>query len=65
MINNNLHALRKEKGVAPDTVARIVGIGRSSLFRYENGEEPPVGIALRLAAFYGKMVEEVFTEKKA
>ena len=54
--------LRDLRGELPrETVANAVGISKSALSMYEQGERVPRdSVKLRLAKFYGKSVEFIF-----
>ena len=54
--------LRDLRGELPrETVSNAVGISKSALSMYEQGERVPRdSVKLRLAKFYGKSVEFIF-----
>ena len=54
--------LRKLRGVMPRSrVAKAVGISVSALTMYETGQRVPRDpIKIKLAAFYGKSVQDIF-----
>lgn len=58
-VGKRLAALRG--GQSQRTVARLLGISKSALGFYETGERSPRDeVKARIAAFYGKTVQEIF-----
>ena len=61
-MTNRIVALRKENKITQETLAKAVGISRQALFAIEKGiNTPTVETAMKIAAFFGKSVEEVFS----
>lgn len=60
-IENELRALRRERGDSQARMAALAGISRQSYAAIEAGEAvPSTEVALRLAAALGRAVEEIF-----
>lgn len=54
--------LRNEAGLTQSDEARAVGTNSGQIGAIEKGRPPRLDIALRLAAFFGKKIEEVWSE---
>ena len=60
-MTNNLMKARKEAGISRAQVAAEPSVDVKTLYRYEYGVQcPNVYIALRLAAYYQRSVQELF-----
>ncbi len=61
-LKNNLRELRFAKDrTSQETLAEAVDVSRQTINAIENGKfNPSVKLALRIAAFFGKKVEEIF-----
>ena len=60
-IVNNLKQLRAERGITQEELAQAVGVTRVTINYIENDEyRPSLELALLLAGFFGKRVEEIF-----
>ena len=60
-ITNNLKELRAQRGLTQEDLAKAVGVTRVTINYIENGEyRPSLELALLLAGFFGKTVEEIF-----
>lgn len=57
-------ALRKTLGLSNGEVAESVGVSAQTLYVMEHGGEIRLTIALKVAAFYGKTIEELWREKE-
>ena len=54
----NLRALRDEKGISQDSLARRVGSAQQHIHRYEKGEnEPDIQMLKRLADFFDTSID--------
>ncbi len=63
-IINNVYELRKELDVRQEDLAKVVGVTRQTIIAIEKGNyTPSVLLALKIAKFFKKPVEEVFTYK--
>ena len=56
---NRLRLLREEKELKQETVARDLGISRSSLSTYEKGLTPSIDNAISLARYYGVSLDYI------
>ena len=64
-IANRLHVLRAEKRLAQEELARQIGITRATVIAIEKGNyNPSLELAFRLARFFGKGVEEIFSPEE-
>jgi putative transcriptional regulator len=61
-LGNNLKQLRFEKGgMSQQALANAVGVTRLTIHSIENGKfNPSTLLALKIARFFGKSLEEVF-----
>lgn len=61
-LGNNLRRCRFEKGeMSQEDLANAVGVTRQSIHSIEKGKFVPSALlALKLARFFGKTVEEIF-----
>ena len=61
-IDNQLRRLRFDRGeMTQDSLARAVGITRQTIVALEGGRyAPSLELAMRLADFFGRRVDEVF-----
>lgn len=57
----DLRGLRKEAGIKLEKVLQQCGVGREVYTRCEQGAEPKLGTALKLARFLHLPVEEVWS----
>ena len=62
-LENNLRKLRFEHGeISQQDLANEVGVTRLTIHSIETGKfNPSVALALRIAVFFGKKVEDVFS----
>lgn len=64
-ISNKVNACRTEKGVTQEELAKAVGVTRQTIIAIEKGNyTPSVLLALRIAHFFEKSVEEIFKIEK-
>lgn len=60
-LHNNVQKLRAEKKVTQEELAQNVGVSRQTIIAIEKQHYlPSILLALRIAAFFHKPVEEVF-----
>ena len=60
-MENHIRALRKEKGVSQEELARQCGVSRQTINAIENNKyDPTLGLAMRLARLLGTAVEDIF-----
>ena len=63
-IISNVFELRKEMEVTQEDLAKAVGVTRQTIIAIEKGNyTPSVLLALKIAKFFKKPVEEVFVYK--
>ncbi|WP_277820992.1 helix-turn-helix transcriptional regulator [Muribaculum caecicola] len=61
MLNNNIRVERAIKRVSQQDVADAIGVTRQTIFSIENNKYvPSTELALRLSAYFGKTVNELF-----
>lgn len=56
-----LKSLRESLGLGISNVAKAVGISPQAMYVIEEGSNPVLSNAIKLAKFYGKPVEEIWT----
>jgi putative transcriptional regulator len=60
-VQNCLKEIREQYQINQEALAKATGASRESISRYERGEQnPSLEMALRLAAYLGRTVEELF-----
>jgi putative transcriptional regulator len=60
-ITNRLKVLRAEKDITQAQLAELVGVTRSTINYLENNEyTPSLPLAMRLARYFGRAIEEIF-----
>ena len=60
-MDNRIEALRKERGLTQQDLAREMGVSRQTIISLENGKyNPSILLAHSIAAFFGRTIEEVF-----
>ena len=60
-MENQIRALRKERGISQEDLARRCGVSRQTINAIENNKyDPTLGLAMRLARLLGSTVEEIF-----
>lgn len=60
-MTNRLREIRLQNNILQSQAADDLDISIRNLSRYENGEiEPPIGLAMRMAAYYCRTIEELF-----
>ena len=60
-MENQIRALRKERGISQEDLARRCGVSRQTINAIENNKyDPTLGLAMRLARLLGAPVEEIF-----
>jgi transcriptional regulator with XRE-family HTH domain len=61
----NLKRLRREKYMSQDELARLAGVGRQTIYRYERGAVAPLGRTVRaLAKALGVEPQELATPEE-
>ncbi len=65
-MNIRLAELRKERNLSQRELAKVIGVGTSTIAMYEIGERtPPLERAMKIAHYFGVTVEELFFNKTA
>jgi len=63
-INNDIRALRLERGLTQEELADVVSVTRQTVIAIEKGGYvPSLELAFRIAREFGKSIEEVFKYK--
>ena len=61
-ITNNVSLFRKEKGITQEAFAEGIGVSRQTVIAIEKGNYiPSLLLGLKIAQFFNKRIEEVFT----
>lgn len=61
MMDNNLRVERAIKRISQAQLAEAIGVSRQTIFAIENNKfVPSTELALKLSAFFGKTVNELF-----
>lgn len=61
MLKTRMYELRKAMNIQQAELAEIVGVRRETIGKLENGKyNPSLKLAMDIAKFFGKTVEEVF-----
>jgi putative transcriptional regulator len=64
MISNNIRQFREGKNLTQEELAKAVLVSRQTINAMEKGNyEPSLGLALKIAKYFGVKVEELFTLK--
>ena len=65
-MTNNMKVLRAIKNISQEDLAKIIGVSRQTINAMEKGKYAPSTIlALKLARFFEKTVDEIFTLEDA
>ena len=60
-MKNRIEALRKERGILQDEMAKAMGVSRQTISSLENGRyNPSILLAYKIAKYFGMTIEEVF-----
>lgn len=60
-MKNRIEAIRKERGILQDEMAKAMGVSRQTISSLENGRyNPSIMLAYRIAKYFGMTIEEVF-----
>ncbi len=63
-ISNRVFQFRSKKNITQEELAKAVGVSRQTIISIEKGNyTPSVLLALRIARFFRKRVEEIFIYK--
>ena len=65
-MENVIRALRKEKGVSQEELAKLCGVSRQTINAIENNKyDPTLSLAFRLALHLGVTVDALFAPRKS
>jgi putative transcriptional regulator len=60
-MKNRIEAIRKERGILQDEMAKAMGVSRQTISSLENGRyNPSIMLAYKIAKYFGMTIEEVF-----
>ena len=60
-MNNRIEAIRKERGILQEDMAKAMGVSRQTISSLENGRyNPSIMLAYKIAKYFGMSIEEVF-----
>jgi len=64
LVKNQVYKLRIKSGITQETLAQTVGVTRQTIIAIEKGNyTPSVILALKIAQFFKKSVENIFRIK--
>ena len=60
-MKNKIEAIRTERGIRQDELAKALGVSRQTISSLENGRyNPSIMLAYKIAKLFGMTIEEVF-----
>jgi putative transcriptional regulator len=60
-MKNRIEAIRKERGILQEDMAKAMGVSRQTISSLENGRyNPSIMLAYKIAKYFGMSIEEVF-----
>ena len=60
-MKNRIEAIRGERGIRQEELAKALGVSRQTISSLENGRyNPSILLAYKLAKFFGMSIEEIF-----
>ena len=60
-MKNKIEAIRTERGIRQDELAKALGVSRQTISSLENGRyNPSILLAYKIAKLFGMTIEEVF-----
>ena len=60
-MKNNIEAIRKERNIRQEELARVLGVSRQTISSLENGRyNPSILLAHKIARYFGMCIEDVF-----
>lgn len=60
-LKNRIEAIRTEKGIRQEELAKAMGVSRQTISSLENGRyNPSILLAYKLAKYFGMTIEELF-----
>ena len=60
-MKNRIEAIRKERGILQDEMAKAMGVSRQTISSLENGRyNPSIMLAHKIAKYFAMTIEDVF-----
>ena len=60
-MKNKIEAIRTERGIRQDELAKALGVSRQTISSLENGRyNPSIQLAFKISRFFGIPIEEIF-----
>ena len=60
-MNNRIEAIRKERGILQEDMAKAMGVSRQTISSLENGRyNPSIMLAYKIAKYFGMTIEDIF-----
>ena len=60
-MQNRIEAIRKERGIRQEDLAKMLGVSRQTISSLETGRyNPSIFLAYKVAKLFGMTIEEVF-----
>ena len=60
-VKNRLEALRKERGIRQEELAKALSVSRQTIGSLENGRyNPSILLAFKIARYFGMQIEDIF-----
>ena len=60
-MKNRIEAIRKERGILQDEMAKAMGVSRQTISSLETGRyNPSIQLAFKIARYFGMTIEDVF-----
>ena len=60
-MQNRIEAIRKERGIRQEELAKMLGVSRQTISSLETGRyNPSIFLAYKVAKLFGMTIEEVF-----
>ena len=60
-MKNRIEAIRKERGILQEDMAKAMGVSRQTISSLENGRyNPSITLAYKIAKYFAMTIEEVF-----
>ena len=60
-MNNRIEAIRKERGILQEDMAKTMGVSRQTISSLETGKyNPSIFLAYKIAKYFEMTIEEVF-----
>ena len=60
-MKNRIEAIRKERGILQEDMAKAMGVSRQTISSLENGRyNPSILLAYKIAKFFDMTIEEIF-----